>query len=38
MQTQTKNTKNVDSIIQHIEKSDAITKLLKQHEIPSLPF
>ena len=38
METQTKNTKNLDSINEHFKKSDAITKLLKQHEIPSLPF
>jgi hypothetical protein len=38
MQTQTKNTKNLDSIIQNFKKSDATTKLLKQHEIPSLTF
>ena len=36
MQTQTKNTKNLDSIVQHLKKSDAITKLLKQHKIFSI--
>ena len=30
MQFQTENINNLDSIIQHFEKSDAITKLLKQ--------
>jgi len=38
MQTQTKNTKNLGSIVQHLKKSDLIKKSLKQLEIPSLPF
>ena len=38
MQTQTKNTKNLDSNIQNFKKSDAINKSLKQHEFPSLTF
>jgi len=36
MKNQTENIYNLDSIIQHFEKSDAITKLLKQHEIAKI--
>ena len=36
MHNQTENIYNLDSIIQHFEKSDAITKLLKQHEIAKI--
>jgi hypothetical protein len=38
MQTQTKNTKNLNSNIQNFKKSDVITKSLKQLEIPPLTF
>ena len=38
MHTQTKNTKNLDSNIQHIEISDVITKSVNQHEILPLIF
>jgi hypothetical protein len=38
MQTQTKNNKNLDSIVQHLKKSDVIKKSLKQLKIPPLPF
>ena len=36
MHNQTENIYNLDSIIQHFEKSDAITKLIKQHEIAKI--
>jgi len=36
MHNQTENIYNLDSIIQHFEKSDAITKLLKQHNIAKI--
>ena len=36
MNNTTENINNLDSIIQHFEKSDAITKLLKQHEIAKI--
>ena len=38
MQNHTKNTKNLDSNIQHIEISDVITKSVNQHEILPLIF
>ena len=38
MNTQNESICKLDSIVQHIEKSDAINKSLKQHEFPSLPF
>ena len=38
MQNHTKNTKNLDSNVQHLKKSDLIKKSLKQLEIPPLTF
>jgi hypothetical protein len=38
MNNQNESISNLDSITQHFDKRNAIKKLLKQHEIPSLPF
>jgi len=38
MNNQNESISKLDSNIQNFKKSDVITKSLKQHEIPSLPF
>ena len=38
MNNQNESISKLDSIVQHIDKSEVITKSLKQHEIPPLPF